>query len=414
MKIFPIKIKTLVLTIALVSNIPGTIVSESDRSSAIAARIFLKSMAETVKKTSKKIPFGSLFILQSRIAHSIIDQNISLENQSSIEKAFETLIPVAVSNIAQTCHKNALDENKTSIINKTLARDLILKSVLSTFFVGKETSHYKALSALRRVSSFFDTDIFIDPTNYKKHFNMVQGISIFVGEQIAVQLITPLLKRSFSLENDLAKLIATFIVEDICYQQISDVVKTTSNILFNFSANIGIADNFRAVQEGKLYRCRQPSKQEFEKYIKEYGIKTVLNLRGDNPDKQWYKDEVEILKKLNVKLVSVPLTVSKLPTSDQVKVILDTFNEPGPILTHCRVGADRTGLVSALWMLEKMGSSLDNALKQQTIHFGHFGYIWYRWPSMRKFTTIWNNLKNQYRDNTSMILAHYSKLDITS
>ncbi len=402
------RFRTIILAATFVAGVPNSIMAESDRAERQVARIFINSMSETAKKLTEKIPLGPLFALQSRIAKDCVDNYISLEDQSAPAKALETLLPVALAHAARTSQENMTNKKAINpFYNKKLARDLILKSSLSTIFVEKGTAQYQALCKLRRLSSFFNADVLVNPTNYKKHFNWVQGVSIWTGEKIAAYAIIPVIKRSTQLDDIQAKMIAEWLVEDIFDKQIADIVETTSNILFNFSANVGIANNFHCVQEGKLYRCRKLSGQEFEKYIKLYGIKTVLNLLGVNPDEPWYQDEVAVLKKLNVKLVSIPLTVSDLPTREQVRCILDTFNEHGPILVHCRVGADRTGLVSALWMLEKMGSSIDNALKQQTIHFGHFGYIWYRWPAMRQFTKIWNNLKNQYGDNTDVVLAHY-------
>ncbi len=43
-----------------------------------------------------------------------------------------------------------------------------------------------------------------------------------------------------------------------------------------------------------------------------------------------------------------------------------------PILLHCKSGADRAGLMSALLMYMKEGKPIEEAVKQLSLKYGHF------------------------------------------
>jgi protein tyrosine/serine phosphatase len=48
---------------------------------------------------------------------------------------------------------------------------------------------------------------------------------------------------------------------------------------------------------------------------------------------------------------------------------------PKPLLVHCKSGADRTGLVSALYRFAIEGKGADEADRQLTVLYGHFPYL---------------------------------------
>jgi protein tyrosine/serine phosphatase len=58
----------------------------------------------------------------------------------------------------------------------------------------------------------------------------------------------------------------------------------------------GCQRNFHAVKAGQLYRSAQLDKVEFGKVIESYHIRSVLNLRGPNPESAWYKDELAAMR----------------------------------------------------------------------------------------------------------------------
>src|SRR5437868_10409278 len=67
---------------------------------------------------------------------------------------------------------------------------------------------------------------------------------------------------------------------------------------------IAFGGNFHTVVPGAVYRSAQPSKAELQKLVSVYGIRTVINLRGDNTD-VWYLDEHDMGRTLGVQIVDV-------------------------------------------------------------------------------------------------------------
>jgi protein tyrosine/serine phosphatase len=130
---------------------------------------------------------------------------------------------------------------------------------------------------------------------------------------------------------------------------------------------------FHTIEPGKAYRTGQLSPEALTWAIDHHGIKTVLNLRGHNPDKPWYKDEVRVCRDRTVTLVDVSMSSRKLPPPDMLKSILNTLRTAaGPILIHCESGSDRTGLVAGLYRLDVLEQNLEAAEGELTADYGHF------------------------------------------
>jgi protein tyrosine/serine phosphatase len=131
-------------------------------------------------------------------------------------------------------------------------------------------------------------------------------------------------------------------------------------------------DNFAVVEPGKLYRSKQLDAKRFDFYIKKYGIKTIVNLRGENPNKKWWQQEKMVTQKNNIKFYNIPMNANKLPKKENVIKLLDIYDKaPTPILIHCQAGANRTGEAAALWKLYKQKESKQKALEQLNIKYGH-------------------------------------------
>jgi protein tyrosine/serine phosphatase len=70
-------------------------------------------------------------------------------------------------------------------------------------------------------------------------------------------------------------------------------------------------------------------------------------------------------------------------TTQQIGEVLDIIrNAPKPLLVHCRSGADRSGLVSALYRLVDEGASVDQADRELSLIYGHFPYLTSRSKAM--------------------------------
>ncbi len=134
--------------------------------------------------------------------------------------------------------------------------------------------------------------------------------------------------------------------------------------------------NFHVVEKGRFYRSGQLDKTEFERVIKEYKIKSVLNLRGSGSDRPWYSDEIAISAALDVAHYDYGISARRIVTPQQIGEILEIVRSaPKPILVHCEGGADRTGLVAAIYRAKVLGRSVSEAYGELSLIYGHFPYF---------------------------------------
>ena len=132
-------------------------------------------------------------------------------------------------------------------------------------------------------------------------------------------------------------------------------------------------DNFHAVKEGQAYRSGQLDGESFKLVVDTYGIRTVINLRGENPDEQWYQQEVAATLEKGVTLVNIPMSAKSLPSRETLLAIYDTIiTSEHPVLIHCQAGADRTGAVSAVWRMVVLGEPREAAQTELSPWYGHF------------------------------------------
>jgi len=130
--------------------------------------------------------------------------------------------------------------------------------------------------------------------------------------------------------------------------------------------------NFRTVSPGQVYRSGQLTEKQLAEYTKEYGIRSILNLRGRNEQSNWWKEEIAASSRLGLKHYDVRLSSNKEPAEKTVKELIAVLQEaPKPLLIHCFWGADRGGLVSAMYLYRFEGYSYEKARKQLSFVYGH-------------------------------------------
>lgn len=120
---------------------------------------------------------------------------------------------------------------------------------------------------------------------------------------------------------------------------------------------------------GALHRCAQPT-TEGMKAAEKLGIRTVINLRGFNSD----KDEV---KGTNLKTEHIRFNTWDVDEEDVVRFLQIVANtNSGPFLIHCKHGADRTGTMVAVYRMAIQGWKKEDAIKE--MKEGGYGYhkIW--------------------------------------
>ncbi|PST20364.1 protein tyrosine phosphatase [Rhizobium sp. JAB6] len=146
-----------------------------------------------------------------------------------------------------------------------------------------------------------------------------------------------------------------------------------------FYAHMLWTTNFHPVVAGELYRSSQPSASNIAEFQKQYGIKTIINLRGDNSGHRWYDNEVAEAKELNINHIDFHMSSGRELTQEQAAQLVDIMrNAPKPILIHCQAGADRTGLASALYLAAIAKTNEATAEGQMSIIYGHLPFSFTR------------------------------------
>jgi len=131
--------------------------------------------------------------------------------------------------------------------------------------------------------------------------------------------------------------------------------------------------NFHAVVPHRCYRCGQPTPTSLGEMVRGLGIRTVVNLRGDNNDEEpWFPPEVAAAEALGVHLVHVGLSAYTPPSGEALRELIRALdNGPEPLLLHCHSGSDRTGLASAVYLLLRTDTPLEVAQEQIHPRYGH-------------------------------------------
>jgi len=106
--------------------------------------------------------------------------------------------------------------------------------------------------------------------------------------------------------------------------------------------------NFHQVNEN-LYRGAQPQRGGLER-LSELGIKTVINLRGASDETRNEQVEAEVS---GMRYFNIPMSGVGRPTDEQVERALAVIDnrENWPVFVHCQRGADRTGVIIAVYRI---------------------------------------------------------------
>ncbi|HET8925977.1 MAG TPA: hypothetical protein VFN26_23535 [Candidatus Acidoferrum sp.] len=129
-----------------------------------------------------------------------------------------------------------------------------------------------------------------------------------------------------------------------------------------------------------LYRGAQPHEEGLTE-LKKLGVTTIVDLRGENPDKT--KWERHLAESLGMRFVHIPVSGWSPPTDAQVAEFLSLFrNDPQQrIFVHCRFGDDRTGVFVATYRMAFEKWTPEEAMKE--MYFFGFNGFWH--PAMKSF-----------------------------
>lgn len=126
-----------------------------------------------------------------------------------------------------------------------------------------------------------------------------------------------------------------------------------------------VSGNLGEVVPNRVYRSAQLGPTALARLIRTRGIKTVLNLRGRNPNASWYRRERETALASQATQIDFSMASDLRLTRAQARTLLDVLNQcEYPIVIHCEWGAERTGLVSAIVALSSAEGSIEKARSQ--------------------------------------------------
>ena len=121
----------------------------------------------------------------------------------------------------------------------------------------------------------------------------------------------------------------------------------------------------------EMWRSNQPSPEQIEAHVRERGIRTILNLRGEST-KGYYLLEKEACEALGVELIDFRVFSRDTPTREVIFEARDLFNSIAyPALMHCKSGADRAGLMSTLYKLLRQDRPIEEAMEQLSLKYLH-------------------------------------------
>jgi len=122
------------------------------------------------------------------------------------------------------------------------------------------------------------------------------------------------------------------------------------------------------------YRSNQPFPWQILSDKNLRGVKTVINLRGVRNCSSFFLEK-ETCEKYNIKLINFPVTSRAAPKVETILAAKKLFNEiEYPIVMHCKSGADRAGLMSALYLILHKNISVIEAKKQLSFKYLHIKY----------------------------------------
>ena len=101
----------------------------------------------------------------------------------------------------------------------------------------------------------------------------------------------------------------------------------------------------------------------------------MINLRGANPTKAWYRDEVAAARRLGLTVIDFRMKASRRLSGEEAAGLIRLLRSvQKPVLVHCKGGADRAGLASALYLATVKGLPKALAQQQLSLAYGHVAW----------------------------------------
>jgi protein tyrosine/serine phosphatase len=129
--------------------------------------------------------------------------------------------------------------------------------------------------------------------------------------------------------------------------------------------------NVAEVIPGKLYRSNHPTPMRLVRLVRRLGLRTLINVRGK---RACGSDALsrDAAARLGLAHIDMAFESRGAPHRERILRFAEIYRTMvPPALLHCKSGADRAGLASALAIIFEGGSAAD-ALGQLSLKYGHF------------------------------------------
>ena len=134
--------------------------------------------------------------------------------------------------------------------------------------------------------------------------------------------------------------------------------------------------NFHEV-DSTLLRGAKPTQAQLQE-LKDNGVKTIIsfctNYNPQNPQTKTPPEEANWAKNLGIKFHWLPFQSTKNPKQSYIDNFFNITDEARKkkekVFIHCRHGADRTGLFSAIYRLRNQDIKLSDVIKE-LMAYGH-------------------------------------------
>jgi len=119
------------------------------------------------------------------------------------------------------------------------------------------------------------------------------------------------------------------------------------------------------------WRSGQPAPHHI-RALARLGIRTIVNLRGERVSGSYWLEETAC-ERYGINLVNFAMRSRRAPTREELTNAIALFDRIDyPMLMHCKSGADRTGLMSMIYLHLKEGVPMMIARRQLSPRYGYF------------------------------------------
>ena len=136
----------------------------------------------------------------------------------------------------------------------------------------------------------------------------------------------------------------------------------TNLIRFNFHR---ISDN--------AFRSSQPTMWQLRRMVRKHGIRTILNLKGANPNSAYWALEREQCEKLGIALIDIDIRSREAPRPEDIRRAKALFASIAyPVWMHCKAGADRAGIYATFFQHFHQQMPIERTDQLRLWPYGHF------------------------------------------